>query len=160
MDSFRRFICSSTVGLILCIGGSLDGVSRCTSEFQADLSYALWSQQWHDWFCRFRLGDELIAPLYDGQLVHLQSLADLLAIETAENDCSVDSRGGILLNIHGGFWGDLSSILSPVPLARQKGNITGALPRDPKSYPDSDNFYGSFIVKSSIQVIPLIPIER
>ncbi len=35
------------------------------------------------------MGYELIAPLYDGQLVPLQSLADLLAIEAAKDDCSV-----------------------------------------------------------------------
>ena len=53
-------------------------------------------------FCGFGLGYELIAPLYDRQLVPLQSLADLLAIEAAEDDCSVNSRGGVLLSIHGG----------------------------------------------------------
>jgi hypothetical protein len=55
-----------------------------------------------DWFCGFRFGYELIVPLYDGQLFPLQSLADILAIEAAENDCSVNRRGGVLLSIHGG----------------------------------------------------------
>jgi hypothetical protein len=31
-------------------------------------------------------------PLDDGQLVPLQSLTDLLAIEAAEDDCSVNSE--------------------------------------------------------------------
>ncbi len=74
---------------------SFDGVSRSAFEFQADLA-------WPDWFCGFGLGYELIAPLYDSQLVPLQSLADLLAIEAAEDNCSVDSRGGVLLSIHCG----------------------------------------------------------
>jgi hypothetical protein len=59
-------------------------------------------KQWHDWFCRFGLGYELIPPLYDGQLVSLQSLADLLAIDAAEDDCSDNSGGGVLLSISSG----------------------------------------------------------
>ncbi len=47
---------------------------------------------------------ELIPPLYDRQLVPLQSLADLLAIEAAEDNCSVNSGGGVLLSNSSGCW--------------------------------------------------------
>ncbi len=43
------------LGIALGCFASSDGVSRRTSEFQIDLSQALSSKQWSDWFCRFGL---------------------------------------------------------------------------------------------------------
>jgi hypothetical protein len=48
------------------------------------------------------LGYELIQPLYDGQLVPLQSGPDILALEAAEDGGFVDGGGGILLSILSG----------------------------------------------------------
>ncbi len=68
---------------------SSDGVHRSAFEFRADLSQTFCSKQCPNWVCIFGLGYELIQPLYTGQHVPLQSIADLLAIKAADEDCSV-----------------------------------------------------------------------